>query len=148
MASLVIEGIEISGEGTLVDFSLGNDTSSIVSDKRLVPPNPPKPPKTVMLLFRIDSLRDSLGYLQNVMRCIDAALAGDFSALNATKSVSAAEFMLMLNKIMLGLSDDTTNIDFIIYFDFILLEIEGEISQYHIQSLLRSVRQRQMLMYN
>ena len=75
------------------------------------------------------------------MRCIEAALAADFSGLNATQSVPAAEFMMMLNKIMLGLSDDITNID-LVYFDFILLEIEGEISQYQIQSLLRSVRLR------
>ena len=101
-----------------------------------------------MLVYRIISLRDSLGHLQTVMRCIDAALAADFSGLNATQTVPAAEFMLMLNKIMLGLSDDTTNIDFIVYFEFILLEIEGEISEYHIQSLLRSARQRQMLLYN
>ena len=79
------------------------------------------------------------------MRCIDAAVAADFSALNATQSVSAAEFMMMLNKIMLGLSVDITNIDLVVYFDFILLEIEGEISQYQLQSLLRSVRLRLML---
>ena len=42
----------------------------------------------------------------------------------------------MLNRIMMGLSQDITNID-VLYFDFILLEIEGEISEYHIQSLLR-----------
>ena len=72
------------------------------------------------------------------MRCIDAALAEDFSALNATQSVPAGEFMRMLNKIMLGLSVDITNID-LVYFDFILLEIEGEISEYQRQSLLRSV---------
>lgn len=72
------------------------------------------------------------------MRCIDAALAEDFSALNATQSVPAGEFMRMLNQIMLGLSVDITNID-LVYFDFILLEIEGEISEYQRQSLLRSV---------
>lgn len=72
------------------------------------------------------------------MRCIDAAIVGDFSALNATQSVPAGEFMMKLNIIMLGLSEDITNID-LVYFDFILLEIEGEISPYQIQSLLRSV---------
>ena len=95
-----------------------------------------------MSVFRIISLRDSLGYLETVMRCIDAAVAADFSALNATQSVPAAEFMTMLNNIMLGLSVDITNID-LVYFDFILLEIEGEISQYQVQSLLRSVRLRE-----
>ena len=95
-----------------------------------------------MSVFRIISLRDSLGYLETVMRCIDAAVAADFSALNATQSVPAAEFMMMLNNIMLGLSVDITNID-LVYFDFILLEIEGEISQYQVQSLLRSVRLRE-----
>ena len=34
VSTLLIEGIEISGEGSLVDFSLGNDTSMIVSDQR------------------------------------------------------------------------------------------------------------------
>ena len=100
-----------------------------------------------MLVYRIISLRDSLGHLQTVMRCIDAALAADFSGLNATQTVPAAEFMLMLNKIMLGLSDDTTNIDFIVYFEFILLEIEGEISQYQLRSLARSVKERQRLKF-
>ena len=84
-------------------------------------------------------MKDSLVYLQNVMACIDAALAGDFSGLTVSKSVSAEEFMVMLNKIMLGLSQDNSNID-ILYFDFILLEIEGEISEYHVQSLLRLLR--------
>ena len=95
-----------------------------------------------LIVFRIFSLRESLGYLETVMVCIDAALAGDFSGLNATQSVSAGEFMMMLNKIMLGLTDDITNID-IVYFEFILLQIEGEISPYQVESLLRSVRLRQ-----
>ena len=73
------------------------------------------------------------------MVCIEAALAGDFSGLNATQSVPAAQFMMMLNQIMLGLTDDITNID-IVYFDFILLQIEGEISEYQVQSLLRCVQ--------
>ena len=77
------------------------------------------------------------------MRCIDAAIVGDFSALNATQSVAAGEFMMKLSIIMLGLSEDITNID-LVYFDFILLEIEGEISPYQIQSLLRSVRLSRM----
>ena len=34
VSSLLIEGIEISEEGSLVDFSLGSDTSTIVSDER------------------------------------------------------------------------------------------------------------------
>ena len=71
------------------------------------------------------------------MVCIDAGIAGDFSGLNLTKSVTAEEFMMMLNQLMLGLSKDITNIDPQYYFDFILLQITGEISQYQIQSLLR-----------
>ena len=122
VSALQIEGVEVSGEGDLVTFSLGNQTSDIVSEERLM------------------DLKTSLVYLQNVMTCIDAALAGDFSGLTVSKAVPAEEFMMMLNKIMLGLSQDNTNID-ILYFDFILLEIEGEISEYHVQSLLRLYRQ-------
>ena len=34
VSTLQIEGIEISEEGELADFSLGNETSQIVSDER------------------------------------------------------------------------------------------------------------------
>ena len=70
------------------------------------------------------------------MAYVDAGISGNFSGLDVSKKVPAEEFMEMLNRIMMGLSQDITNID-VLYFDFILLEIEGEISEYHIQSLLR-----------
>ena len=71
------------------------------------------------------------------MICIQAALSGDFTVIEVSVSVSAEEFVLLLNKIMLGLSSDNINIDFEIYSLFITYYIEGEISEYHIAQLNR-----------
>ena len=71
------------------------------------------------------------------MICIQAALSGDFTVIEVSVSVSAEEFVLLLNKIMLGLSSDNINIDFELYSLFITYYIEGEISEYHIAQLNR-----------
>ena len=88
---------------------------------------------------RVKNLGLSLGYLDNIMICIDAAIQGSFTGLNVTVSVSVDEFLLKLNTIMLGLSQDTLNIDLDLYLEFITLYFEGEISQYHIDTLTRKV---------
>ena len=81
----------------------------------------------------------TIGYLDNIMICIDAAIKGSFTGLNVSVSVSVEEFLLRLNTIMLGLSQDTLNIDFKLYLEFITLYFEGEISQYQIDALTRKV---------
>ena len=81
----------------------------------------------------------TIGYLDNIMICIDAAIKGSFTGLNVSVSVSVEEFLLRLNTIMLGLSQDTLNIDFKSYLEFITLYFEGEISQYQIDALTRKV---------
>ena len=89
--------------------------------------------------YRVKNLGLSLGYLDNIMICIDAGIQGSFTGLNVTVSVSVEEFLLKLNTIMLGLSQDTLNIDLNLYLEFITLYFEGEISQYHINTLTRKV---------
>ena len=59
-----------------------------------------------------------LGYLDNIMICIDAAIKGSFTGLDVSVSVSVEEFLLKLNTIMLGLSQDTLNIDLNLYLEF------------------------------
>ena len=81
----------------------------------------------------------TLGYLDNIMICIDAAIKGSFTGLDVSVSVSVEEFVLKLNAIMLGLSQDTLNIDLNLYLEFITLYFEGEISQYQINALTRKV---------
>ena len=81
----------------------------------------------------------TIGYLDNIMICIDAAIKGSFAGLNVSVSVSVEQFLLRLNTIMLGLSQDTLNIDFKLYLEFITLYFEGEISQYQIDALTRKV---------
>ena len=81
----------------------------------------------------------TLGYLDNIMICIDAAIKGSFTGLDVSVSVSVEEFVLKLNTIMLGLSQDTLNIDLNLYLEFITLYFEGEISQYQINALTRKV---------
>ena len=89
--------------------------------------------------FRVKNLGLTLGYLDNIMICIDAAIKGSFTGLTVSVSVSVEEFLLRLNTIMLGLSQDTLNIDFNLYLEFITLYFEGEISQYQIDALTRKV---------
>ena len=73
------------------------------------------------------------------MICIDAAIKGSFTGLDVSVSVSVEEFLLKLSTIMLGLSQDTLNIDLNLYLEFITLYFEGEISQYQINALTRKV---------
>ena len=80
-----------------------------------------------------------LGYLDNIMICIDAAIKGSFTGLDVSVTVSVEEFVLKLNTILLGLSQDTLNIDLNLYLEFITLYFEGEISQYQINALTRKV---------
>ena len=81
----------------------------------------------------------TLGYLDSIMICIDAAIKGSFTGLDVSVSVSVEEFLLKLSTIMLGLSQDTLNIDLNLYLEFITLYFEGEISQYQINALTRKV---------
>ena len=90
-----------------------------------------------ILHCRISQLKIGLSYLENIMICIQAALNGDFTGIEVSVKVSAEEFVLLLNKIMLGLSSDNINIDFEMYSLFITYCIEGEISEYHIAQLNR-----------
>ena len=83
-------------------------------------------------------LRLSLGYLDNMMKCIDAAIAGNFENLNVSVNVTADKFISSLNTLMLGLSQDIVNVDFVLYIEFITFYFEGEISEYQIESLLRN----------
>merc|ERR1712241_987480 len=69
------------------------------------------------------------------MVCIDAGISGSFDGLNVTVAVSADIFLDKLNTLMLGLSQDTLNIDSQLYTEFLTYYIEGETSLYIIQSL-------------
>ena len=91
------------------------------------------------MFFRILDLKLALGYLQNIMVCIDAGISGSFDGLNVTVAVSADIFLDKLNTLMLGLSQDTLNIDFQLYTEFLTYYIEGETSLYIMQSLTRKV---------
>ena len=91
------------------------------------------------MFFRILDLKLALGYLQNMMVCIDAGISGSFDGLNVTVAVSADIFLDKLNTLMLGLSQDNLNIDFQLYTEFLTYYIEGETSLYILQSLTRKV---------
>ena len=69
------------------------------------------------------------------MICINAALSGDFSDLETSVAVSGGEFVLLLNTIMLGLSQDIININLDLYTKFITFYIDGETSEYQISQL-------------
>ena len=69
------------------------------------------------------------------MICINAALSGDFSDLETSVAVSGGEFVLLLNTIMLGLSQDIININLDLYNEFITFYIDGEMSEYQISQL-------------
>ena len=73
--------------------------------------------------------------LENLMICINAALSGDFSDLETSVAVSGGEFVLLLNTIMLGLSQDIININLDHYTKFITFYIDGETSEYQISQL-------------
>ena len=81
----------------------------------------------------------TLGYLDNIMTCIDASIQESFDNLEVSVPVSSDIFLLKLSTIMLGLSEDTLNIDLDLYLEFITLYIEGEISVYQKDSLTRKV---------
>ena len=81
----------------------------------------------------------TLGYLDNIMTCIDASIQESFDNLEVSVPVSSDIFLLKLRTIMLGLSEDTLNIDLDLYLEFITLYIEGEISVYQKDSLTRKV---------
>ena len=81
----------------------------------------------------------NLGYLDNIMTCIDASIQESFDNLEVSVPVSSDIFLLKLRTIMLGLSEDTLNIDLDLYLEFITLYIEGEISMYQKDSLTRKV---------
>ena len=81
----------------------------------------------------------TLGYLDNIMTCIDASIQESFDNLEVSVPVSSDIFLLKLRTIMLGLSEDTLNIDLDLYLEFITLYIEGEISVYQKDSLNRKV---------
>lgn len=93
----------------------------------------------VCCLFRVKNLGLTLGYLDNIMTCIDAAIKGSFTGLEVSVTVSVEVFLMKLNTIMLGLSQDTININLDLYLEFITLFFEGEISEYHIDALTRKV---------
>ena len=82
-------------------------------------------------------LKQSLGYLDNMMKCVDAAIAVNFDSLNVSVNVSADQFISSLNTLMLGLSQDIVNVNFELYIEFITFYFEGEISDYQLESLLR-----------
>ena len=73
--------------------------------------------------------------LENLMICINAALSGDFSDLETSVAVSGGEFVLLLNTIMLGLSQDIININLDLYTEFITFYIDGEMSEYQMSQL-------------
>ena len=83
-------------------------------------------------------LKQSLGYLDNMMKCVDAAIAGNFDSLNVSVNISADQFISSLNTLMLGLSQDIVNVNFELYIEFITFYFEGEISDYQLESLLRN----------
>ena len=80
-------------------------------------------------------MRAGLAMLENLMICINAALSGDFSDLETSVAVSGGEFVLLLNTIMLGLSQDIININLDLYNEFITFYIDGEMSEYQISQL-------------
>ena len=80
-------------------------------------------------------MRAGLGMLENLMICINAALSGDFSDLETSVAVSGGEFVLLLNTIMLGLSQDIININLDLYNEFITFYIDGEVSEYQMSQL-------------
>ena len=80
-------------------------------------------------------MRAGLGMLENLMICINAALSGDFSDLETSVAVSGGEFVLLLNTIMLGLSQDIININLDLYNEFITFYIDGEMSEYQMSQL-------------
>ena len=69
------------------------------------------------------------------MICINAALSGDFTDLETSVAVSGGEFVLLLNTIMLGLSQDIININLDLYNEFITFYIDGEMSEYQMSQL-------------
>ena len=60
------------------------------------------------------------------------------TTLNVSVNVTADKFISSLNTLMLGLSQDIVNVDFVLYIEFITFYFEGEIPESQIESLLRN----------
>jgi len=120
VTSMQIEGTEFNTDGEVVQFSMGSDITVV---------------EVSVIDMRIVLLRETLGRLQSVMRCIDGAIAFNFDGLGATKTVGPEIFIADLNIIILSISTDITGIDMEVFERFITYDLNVTVSSRQLETL-------------
>jgi len=120
VTSMQIEGTEFNTDGEVVQFSMGSDTTTV---------------EVSVIDMRIVLLRETLGRLQSVMKCIDGAIAFNFDGLGATKTVGPDIFIADLNIIILSISTDITGIDMVVFERFITYDLNVTVSSRQLETL-------------